>query len=312
MKKFAFVFPGQGSQYVGMLNSFKKINLVKNNIFIANKILKKNIDLIISRKNNNYIDSTINTQPALLISEISIYNFWISYCGLVPKLISGHSLGEYVCLIVSRIIDLYDVLKIVKVRAFKTQNEFSFRLGGMAVILGLNKHDIKNICYKEKNINILEISNSNSLKQVVISGYLKSINHVCKISKYKGAKTTLTMRISGPFHSSLMLPVMNILYNNLQKYKLKIPKIKIINNVDVSIYNDLGEIIDSLIRQIWYPVRWAEITKFMKFKGITHIIECGPKKIISNLIRRIDPKLNVLSIDNHKSINLTLNKLLDN
>ncbi len=307
--KFAFVFPGQGSQFVGMLDSWADNSVIKDIIDRSSMILKSDLKTLISKGPEKLLNLTVNTQPAMFATSLAFFSAWQEAGGIIPTVMAGHSLGEYAALAAAGVFSLEDGVKLVETRARAAQNSISLGNGCMAVIIGLNSDALNAICVENAQNEIVEIANFNAPEQQVVSGHSKAVERVCSIAKLKGAKHILYLPISAPFHSSLLRPASYALASALESISLNIPKIDVVNNVDVSIEKDPNAIRDALIRQIWKPVRWMEILEFLKKKGITHVVECGPGKVLSGLIKRMNLGMIVLSISDPDSLRKVISKI---
>lgn len=293
MTQFAFVFPGQGSQAIGMLNGFGDNAVVRDTLAEASEVLKFDIGNMIAEGPKEALDLTTNTQPVMLTAAIACYRAWIAAGGNAPALVAGHSLGEYSALVASGVIKFADALPLVRFRAEAMQSAVPVGQGGMAAILGLSDADVQAACSEAQleTKGVVEAVNFNAPAQVVIAGSKAAVERACEIAKAKGAKRALPLPVSAPFHSSLLKPASDALRNYLADVNFSAPAIPLINNVDVVINLAPAEIKDALIRQAASPVRWVETVQKIKTMGITTLIECGPGKVLSGLTKRIDGDL---------------------
>lgn len=293
MTQFAFVFPGQGSQAIGMLNGFGDNVVVRDTLAEASEVLKFDIGNMIAEGPKEALDLTTNTQPVMLTAAIACYRAWIAAGGNVPALVAGHSLGEYSALVAAGVIKFADALPLVRFRAEAMQSAVPVGQGGMAAILGLSDADVQAACSEAQleTKGVVEAVNFNAPAQVVIAGSKAAVERACEIAKAKGAKRALPLPVSAPFHSSLLKPASDALRNYLVDVNFSAPAIPLINNVDVVINLAPAEIKDALIRQAASPVRWVETVQKIKTMGITTLIECGPGKVLSGLTKRIDGDL---------------------
>ncbi|MBW0454483.1 MAG: ACP S-malonyltransferase [Candidatus Kinetoplastibacterium crithidii] len=308
--KTAFVFPGQGSQFLGMLDVWNGNHIIKDVIAVASDILDQDLNYLIKNGPIQDLNLTINTQPIMLTIGFAYFSVWKSFGGNMPFLMAGHSLGEYTALVAAESILFEDALRLVRIRAEAMQSAVPIGLGAMAAIIGLNPEEVISIC-RSNSIDgyIVEAVNFNSPVQTVIAGHKHAVDKVCNEAKDSGAKKTILLPVSAPFHSSLLKPAALTLSGFIDNINVFAPKIDVINNVDVAIYRDSFEIKDALIRQVWKPVRWVEIINKMSALGITHIIEFGPGNVLSNFIKRIDSNLSVISIKDPKSLDDSLSFL---
>lgn len=293
MTQFAFVFPGQGSQAIGMLNGFGDNAAVRDTLAEASEVLKFDIGNMIAEGPKEALDLTTNTQPVMLTAAIACYRAWIAAGGATPALVAGHSLGEYSALVAAGVIKFADALPLVRFRAEAMQSAVPVGQGGMAAILGLSDTDVQAACSEAQleTKGVVEAVNFNAPAQVVIAGSKVAVERACEIAKAKGAKRALPLPVSAPFHSSLLKPASDALRNYLADVNFSAPAIPLINNVDVVINLAPAEIKDALIRQAASPVRWVETVQKIKAMGITSLIECGPGKVLSGLTKRIDGDL---------------------
>jgi len=287
---FAFVFPGQGSQSVGMLNSITDRPEVRATLEEASEALGEDIAKLISEGPAEALSLTTNTQPVMLTSAIAFYRAWLASGGAIPKVLAGHSLGEYSALVVAGVISFEDALPLVRFRAEAMQTAVPVGAGGMAAILGLDDAIVKTVCAEAAAASggVVEAVNFNAPGQVVIAGGSDAVTKACELLKAAGAKRALPLPVSAPFHSSLLQPASEKLKAYLANIKFKVPTISVINNVDVEILNDPTAIKDALVRQAAKPVRWQETINMMAQQGITQVVECGPGKVLAGLTKRIN------------------------
>ena len=287
---FAFVFPGQGSQSVGMLNSITDRPEVRATLEEASEALGEDVAKLISEGPAEALSLTTNTQPVMLTSAIAFYRAWLASGGAIPKVLAGHSLGEYSALVVAGVISFEDALPLVRFRAEAMQTAVPVGAGGMAAILGLDDAIVKTVCAEAAAASggVVEAVNFNAPGQVVIAGGSDAVTKACELLKAAGAKRALPLPVSAPFHSSLLQPASEKLKAYLANIKFKVPTISVINNVDVEILNDPTAIKDALVRQAAKPVRWQETINMMAQQGITQVVECGPGKVLAGLTKRIN------------------------
>jgi [acyl-carrier-protein] S-malonyltransferase len=309
--KLAFVFPGQGAQTVGMMAGFAGNAAVADTMKRASAALGEDLDALIANGPKETLDLTTNTQPVMLAASVAAYNAWRAAGGAVPSVVAGHSLGEYSAMVAARIIGLEDAVKLVRLRAGAMQDAVPAGEGGMAAILGLSDDDVRAACAEAgaAGVGVVQAVNFNAPAQVVIAGTKAAVDKACEIAKTKGAKRALPLSVSAPFHSTLMKPAADKLAVALAAVSLKSPEIALINNVDVASLTDPVQIRDALVRQAWHPVRWVETIQKMQAEGVTHIVECGPGKVLQGLIKRIAPDVAAFTIYDDASIVQTLEAL---
>ena len=287
MTQFAFVFPGQGSQAIGMLNGFSGNSVVQQTVAEASDALQFDLGKLIAEGPKEELDLTTNTQPVMLTAAVATYRAWIAAGGATPKVVAGHSLGEYSALVAAGVIAFKDAVPLVRFRAQAMQEAVPVGQGGMAAILGLSDEDVVVVCNEASAVGVVEAVNFNAPAQVVIAGTKAAVERACEIAKAKGAKRALVLPVSAPFHCSLLKPASDRLREYLAGVAFSGPAIPLINNVDVAIALDPASIKDALVRQAASPVRWVETIREMQATGITHVIECGPGKVLSGLTKRI-------------------------
>ena len=303
--KFAFVFPGQGSQSVGMLNAFADHAVVRATVQEASDALGQDLGKLIAEGPAEELGLTTNTQPVMLTAAYAIYRLWEQETGLKPALVAGHSLGEYTALVAAGALAFADAVPLVRFRAQAMQNAVPVGQGGMAAILGLDDDAVRAVCAQASAVGVVEAVNFNAPSQVVIAGSKAGVEKACEIAKANGAKRALPLPVSAPFHSSLLNPASDQLREYLAKVEINAPQIPLINNVDVAIVTDPAAIKDALVRQAAGAVRWVESVQKMARDGVTHVIECGPGKVLSGLTKRIDGALIGASIFDPASLEET-------
>ncbi|WP_442592764.1 ACP S-malonyltransferase [Parapusillimonas sp. JC17] len=307
--KVAFVFPGQGSQSVGMLDAWAGNQVVEDTIKQASDALGQDLGALIAGGPADELNLTTNTQPAMLTAAVAMYRAWIAAGGAKPVLVAGHSLGEYSALAAADAIRLEDAVRIVRIRADAMQEAVPVGTGGMAAILGLDDDTVRSVCADAAQGEVVEAVNFNAPEQVVIAGHKDAVQRACDLAKAAGAKRALVLPVSAPFHSRLLKPAALVLEEALSGIDMSAPAIPLINNVDVAEISDPGGIKDALVRQAWHAVRWVETIQAMKAQGITHVVECGPGKVLSGLTKRIDRELVGLAITDPASLQHALDTL---
>ena len=291
MKKFAFVFPGQGSQAIGMLDAFAANAAVQATVAEAADALQFDLGALIASGPKDALDLTTNTQPVMLTAAVAFYRAWIAAGGTAPAIVAGHSLGEYSALVAAGVIAFADAVPLVRFRAEAMQQAVPVGQGGMAAILGLADADVRAVCVEAAQGDVVEAVNYNAPSQVVIAGHKDAVARACELAKAKGAKRALLLAVSAPFHSSLLQPASQQLRTYLATIPFAAPAIAVINNVDVAIVSAADAIRDALVRQAANPVRWVETVQAIAAQGVTNVIECGPGKVLAGLTKRIDPNL---------------------
>ncbi len=312
-KKLAIVFPGQGSQAVGMLDDFSHTPALAALIEQADAALNESLGQLIAQGPLEQLNLTVNTQPAMLLAGYVAYQAWINAGGAVPSIVAGHSLGEYTALAAAQSIDLPSALRLVRLRAQAMQEAVPVGTGSMAAILGLSDDLVRQACLMAMqnapdNLRgqVVEPVNFNAPMQVVIAGHNAAVLRACEAAKTLGAKRALPLSVSAPFHSSLLKPAGERLALELKKMPLGKPMISVINNIDVLIESDPAAIAKALVRQASGPVRWVELVNALANDGVTHVIECGPGKVLGGMIKRIAPSIQTLAVFDTPSLNAAL------
>ena len=290
MTSFAFVFPGQGSQSVGMLDAWGDHPAVRQTLAEASDALGEDVARLIHEGPKEQLDLTTNTQPVMLTAGIACYRAWLAETGLEPSVVAGHSLGEYSALVAAASLTLADALPLVRFRARAMQEAVPVGVGAMAAILGLDAQPVRDGCAEvvAATGEVVEAVNFNDLKQIVIAGTKAGVEKACEALKAKGAKRALPLPVSAPFHSSLMKPAAERLKDKLASTTFAAPRIPVVNNIDVAVVSDPAAIREALYRQAFGPVRWVETVRAIRARGVSHIFECGPGKVLAGTVRRID------------------------
>jgi [acyl-carrier-protein] S-malonyltransferase len=294
MSKFAFVFPGQGSQAVAMLEGFAGNAVVEQTVAEASDALQFDLGKLMAEGPKEELDLTTNTQPVMLTAGVAAYRAWIAAGGPPPAVVAGHSLGEYSALVAAGVIAFKDAVPMVRFRAQAMQEAVPVGQGSMAVVLGLSDDDVRAACAEAAAADptlVVEPVNFNAPAQVVIAGHTAAVEKACELAKAKGAKRAMKLPVSAPFHSSLLKPASDRLRDYLATIHFNAPQIALINNVDVSVLHDPASIKDALVRQAARPVRWVETMQKVAADGISNVIECGPGKVLMGLTKRIDASL---------------------
>ncbi|RKP52043.1 ACP S-malonyltransferase [Trinickia fusca] len=290
---FAFVFPGQGSQSVGMLNAFADHAIVRETLQEASDALGQDLGKLIAEGPADELNLTTNTQPVMLTAAYAMYRAWREAGGPAPMIVAGHSLGEYTALVAAGALAFRDAVPLVRFRAQAMQTAVPVGVGGMAAILGLDDDTVRAVCAEAAGAGLgaVEAVNFNAPAQVVIAGHKEAVEKACEIAKAKGAKRALPLPVSAPFHSSLLKPASDQLRQYLADVEVGVPQIPVVNNVDVAIVAEPAAIKDALVRQAAGPVRWVECVQAIAQRGVSHVIECGPGKVLAGLTKRIDGNL---------------------
>jgi [acyl-carrier-protein] S-malonyltransferase len=302
MKPFAFVFPGQGSQSVGMLDAWGDHPEVREVLHEASEALGENVAQLIKEGPKEALALTTNTQPVMLVAGVAAYRVWMAETGVAPAAVAGHSLGEYSAMVAAGVLTLRQAVPLVRFRAQAMQEAVPVGTGAMAAILGMDAAQVITGCaeaaqsFGAGSNEVVEAVNFNDAGQTVIAGSKAAVEKACEVLKAKGAKRALPLPVSAPFHSSLMKPAAEKLLAKLEEVEFGAPAITLINNIDVSVEVDADRIRDALYRQAFGPVRWVECVQAIKAHGITHIVECGPGKVLAGMAKRIDPELTGLPL----------------
>ena len=293
MTPFAFVFPGQGSQSVGMLDAWGDHPAVTQTVAEASAALGEDVAKLIHQGPKEALELTTNTQPVMLTAAIACYRAWRAEGGAEPAAVAGHSLGEYSALVAAGALSLADALPLVRFRAQAMQQAVPVGAGAMAAILGLDAAQVREACaaVAAASGEVVEPANFNDPKQTVIAGSKAGVDLACEKLKAMGAKRALLLAVSAPFHSSLMKPAADALRGKLATVVIRAPSIAVVNNIDVAVQSDPDAIRDALFRQAFGPVRWVEVTQALRARGLVHILECGPGKVLSGLVKRIDSEI---------------------
>jgi len=330
---FAFVFPGQGSQSLGMLNGFLApldevaspgataadltiARAVKALLAEADSALTEDLSGLIAQGPIEALNLTTNTQPAMLVAGCAALAAWRAAGGPEPAAVAGHSLGEYSALVAAGSLSLADAVRLVRVRARAMQDAVPVGSGAMAASLGLEDDAVLAVCAQASaeakahhEPAVVEAVNFNAPSQVVVAGHREAVERACVLAKAAGAKRALPLPVSAPFHASLLEPAGRVLRDSLAELELHEPRIPLVNNIDVAIESKPERIRDALVRQAWGPVRWVEVVLRLQAMGVTHLIECGPGKVLAGLTRRIAPELRSSSIHDTASLQAVLSEM---
>jgi len=297
MTPFAFVFPGQGSQSVGMLDAWGSHPAVMDVLHEASDSLGEDMAKLIKDGPKDALAMTTNTQPVMLVAGVAAYRAWRAEGGTAPAVVAGHSLGEYGALVVSGVLTLAQAAPLVRFRAEAMQQAVPVGSGAMAAVLGLQARQVVEGCaealrtFGPNTLEVVEAVNFNEPVQTVIAGSKAAVEKACELLKANGAKRALLLSVSAPFHSSLMKPAAERLKEMLDRVSFAEPQIPVLNNIEVKAETDPDQIRGALYLQAFGPVRWVECIQAIKARGVSTIVECGPGKVLAGFVRRIDPGL---------------------
>ena len=289
MVPFAFVFPGQGSQSVGMLDAWGDNAAVRATLEEASAALGSDIARLIHEGPKEQLDLTVNTQAVMLVAAVAAYRAWLAAGGPEPAAVAGHSLGEYSALVAADAISLADALPLVRFRAQAMQDAVPVGAGAMVAVLGLDGAEVQRCCAQAaaESGESVSAANFNDPKQTVISGSKAGVDQACQVLKAAGAKRLLPLAVSAPFHSALMKPAAERLKERLATTPIRAPRFDLVNDIDVAVETDPERIRDALYRQAFGPVRWVEVVQALRARGLLHVFECGPGKVLSKTVPRI-------------------------
>lgn len=284
--KFALVFPGQGSQSLGMMAAYGDSSVIRGTFDEASKALGRDLWQLATEGPAEALNQTVNTQPLMLTAGIAVFRLWLEKGGKMPGMVAGHSLGEYSALVVAGVLRFADAVPLVELRAKAMQEAVPSGEGAMAAILGLDAAAVKVACDESTQGQIVEAVNFNTPEQIVIAGHAAAVQRAADAAKAKGAKRAVMLPVSAPFHCSLMKPAAERLRQRLADLSLSVPQISVVNNADVACLTDPQAIKDALVRQAASPVRWVETMQAMANQGVSHVYECGPGKVLAGLVKR--------------------------
>lgn len=307
-QSLAFVFPGQGSQSVGMMQGWGERPEVRFTFSEASDALGQDLWSLVSEGPADLLNQTIHTQPAMLAADVAVWRVWQAAGGIQPALLAGHSLGEYAALVVAGAVGFSDAIKLVRFRAEAMQAAVPEGVGAMAAILGLDDAVVRAVCEAAAEGEVVEAVNLNSPGQVVIAGNKAAVERAMALAKEKGAKRALPLPVSVPSHSSLMRPAAEKLLVHLQEVTIKAPTIPVLHNSDVQSHAEPDAIRAALARQLHTPVRWVETMQALKAAGMARVFECGPGKVLTGLGKRIDDSVPMLALVDEISLQTALNQ----
>jgi [acyl-carrier-protein] S-malonyltransferase len=310
MTKFAFVFPGQGSQSRGMMNGYADFSAVRDTFTEASDVLKQDLWQLVAEGSDADLNATVNTQPIMLTAGVAVFRAWQSQNGANAAMMAGHSLGEYTALVAAGALTLADALPLVRYRAQCMQQAVPEGVGGIAAILGLDDEVVRTVCTEGAQGEVLEAVNFNSPGQVVIAGNRAAVERGMELAKAKGAKRAIMLPMSVPSHCSLLKGAAEQLRDYLKNVAVATPSVPVLHNADVASYSDAALIKDALVRQLYSPVRWVETIQALGKQGITHNVECAPGKVLAGLNKRIDTNQQAMAINDGEALKAALAALV--
>lgn len=284
---FALVFPGQGSQAVGMMNAYGDLPVIRATFAEASEALGEDLWQMVSEGPAEKLALTVNTQPLMLTAGVAVYRAWREAGGPVPALVAGHSLGEYSALVAAGALAFGDAVPLVRLRAQAMQEAVPAGEGAMAALMGLEVEAVRQACAEAAQGEVVEAANLNAPGQIVIAGTAAAVQRAVEVAKARGAKRAVLLPVSAPFHCALMKPAAERLQARLAEITVNRPQIAVLNNVDVAVAEDPDAIRDALVRQAFSPVRWIETIQAMAAQGIGQVYECGPGKVLAGMTKRI-------------------------
>ena len=307
--KLAIVFPGQGSQKVGMMAGFADTAIVRETFAQASAVLDQDLWQLTETGPAEDLNATVNTQPVMLTAAYAMYRAWQQAGGPAPQVLAGHSLGEYTALAAAGALRFEDAVPLVRFRAQAMQEAVPIGTGAMAVIMGLDAEAVRAACAEAAQGQVVEPVNFNDQAQIVIAGHKEAVERACVAAKARGAKRALPLPVSAPFHSSLLKPAADRLRDKLAGVALSAPGVPVIHNFDVALHAEPAQIREVLAQQASNPVRWVETVQKMAADGVTHAVEIGPGKVLQGLIKRIAPDIQALAVTDAASLAATLEAL---
>ena len=304
--KLALVFPGQGSQAVGMMQGFADTPVVRETFEEASTALGQDLWKLVAEGPADDLNATANTQPVMLTAAYAMYRAWQQAGAPAPVIVAGHSLGEYTALVAAGVIAFAEAVPLVRFRAQAMQEAVPMGTGAMAAILGLDDDAVRAACAESSQGEVVEAVNFNAPSQVVIAGHKGAVERAAAAAKTRGAKRAVMLPVSAPFHSSLLKPAAERLSLRMQEIEFNSPQITVINNVDVAAVSDPASIKDALSRQACNPVRWVETIRAFAAQGVTHVVECGPGKVLAGMTKRIEGGLQGFAVTDPASLAQTM------
>ncbi|HSN46428.1 MAG TPA: ACP S-malonyltransferase [Casimicrobiaceae bacterium] len=300
--KLAFLFPGQGSQSVGMMSGYAHHPAVRATFAEASDVLGEDLWALVSSDSDGALDRTVNTQPVMLTAGVAVWRAWLAAGGPRPDIVAGHSLGEYTALVAAGALAFHDAVPLVRFRAQAMQEAVPAGVGAMAAVMGLDEAGIAAACAEAAQGEAVEAVNFNAPGQIVIAGHAAAVERAIAACKARGAKRGVLLPVSAPFHSSLMKPAAERLAARLAEVAIAPPEIPVLHNVDVALHRDAAAIRSALARQAASPVRWVETVQAMAARGVTRAFECGPGRVLTGLCKRIAPGLEGHALDDGDAI----------
>ena len=300
--KLAMVFPGQGSQSVGMMSRYEAFPVVRDTFGEASAALGEDLWSLVENGPDEALNQTVNTQPAMLAADIAVYRAWRAAGGAAPVVLAGHSLGEYAALVAAGSLKFADAVPLVRFRAQAMQEAVPAGVGAMAAVIGLDAEGIRDACREAAQAQIVEPVNFNAPDQIVIAGHREAVERAIDAARARGAKRAMLLPVSAPFHSMLMQPAAEQLATRLGDVAIDGPTLPVIHNFDVSVANTPNGIRAALAAQAASPVRWVETVRAFASRGVTHMVECGPGKVLTGLAKRIAPEITALPMNDGDSI----------
>jgi [acyl-carrier-protein] S-malonyltransferase len=300
--KLAMVFPGQGSQSVGMMSRYEAFPVVRDTFGEASAALGEDLWTLVESGPDEALNQTVNTQPAMLAADIAVYRAWRAAGGAAPAVLAGHSLGEYAALVAAGSLKFADAVPLVRFRAQAMQEAVPTGVGAMAAVIGLDADGIRDACREAAQAQIVEPVNFNAPDQIVIAGHREAVERAIDAARARGAKRAMLLPVSAPFHSMLMQPAAEQLATRLGEVAVDAPTLPVIHNFDVSVANTPNGIRAALAAQAASPVRWVETVRAFASRGVTHMVECGPGKVLTGLAKRIAPEITALPMNDGDSI----------
>ncbi len=300
--KLAMVFPGQGSQAVGMMSRYEAFPIVRDTFGEASMALGEDLWTLVENGPDEALNRTVNTQPAMLAADIAVYRAWRAAGGAAPAMLAGHSLGEYAALVAAGAMKFADAIPLVRFRAEAMQEAVPAGVGAMAAVVGLDSDGINEACREAAHGQIVEPVNFNAPDQIVIAGHREAVERAVDAARARGAKRAVMLPVSAPFHSMLMRPAAERLARHLAEIAIDAPTLPVIHNVDVSVAHRPDAIRAALAAQAASPVRWVETIQAFAARGVTHLVECGPGKVLTGLAKRIAPELSAMPLNDADAI----------
>lgn len=306
----AFVFPGQGSQSVGMLSALAQdFAIVRDTFAEASDILSYDLWTLVQEGPAERLNQTLHTQPAMLAAGVAIYRVWVEESGTQPDFLAGHSLGEYTALVCAESLAYQDALALVTDRARFMQEAVPEGMGGMVAVLGMADEDVVRLCKEQARDEVLEPANFNSPGQLVVAGHLGAVQRLADAAGSAGAKKVVILPVSIPSHCSLMQPAAERLAERLNSITFETPKVPVVNNVDVKVPSQPEQIRSALVRQLYSSVRWSDTIRYLARQGMSAVVELGPGRVLTGLTKRIDRSLLAMAIDDPATLEQAMDKI---